>query len=143
MDAFPSEYNACFDASYLSVPTTNSIKAVCNVAVRVSVPAPGGIVKWTPAVNDSYGYLYPGPGNPNNIPMMNCKEHNASGLLDGEPDTVTRLTPTCCAAACCPTPRPVSFQPSSVSAHWALARTAHWTCITLQRSRNACRYTRS
>ena len=55
------------------------------------MPAPGGIVKWTPAVNDSYKYLGPGPENPNSIPTMNCKEHNASGLLDGESDAGTRL----------------------------------------------------
>jgi hypothetical protein len=79
MKAFPdTDYDACFDGA---VPSRNSIKALCNVAVKVTVTG-SGIVKWAPIVKDSYGYGGPGPYG--SLTSMNCREHNASGLFRSE-----------------------------------------------------------
>jgi hypothetical protein len=79
MNAFPdSDDESCFAGP---VPSANSIKALCNVAVKVTVSS-SGVVKWAPIVQDSYGFGGPGPYV--NLTTMNCKDHNASGLFRSE-----------------------------------------------------------
>jgi hypothetical protein len=71
--------NSCWPG--VGDPTGNSIKALCNVAVKVTATG-AGIVKWAPLVKDSYYYGFPVGWVPHDY--MNCKDHNASGLFTSE-----------------------------------------------------------
>jgi hypothetical protein len=82
MKAFP-DTGFIFDDNCFAgaTPSANSIKALCNVAVKVTVTG-SGIVRWTPLVMESYGVGGPGPYM--NVTNMNCQQHNASGLFQSE-----------------------------------------------------------
>jgi hypothetical protein len=81
MKPFPDdtyEYRWCFPyANYYLSP--NSIKAMCNVASRVTVTS-AGIIKMVPLSQDTFNYTRPG-SYPDNF-VMNCKDLNASGLFN-------------------------------------------------------------
>jgi hypothetical protein len=72
----------CYPSSY---PSSNSIKALCNVASSVTVTA-AGIIKMVPLVQATFNYSGPGPmPYPYPLPAtMNCKDLNASGLFNSE-----------------------------------------------------------
>jgi hypothetical protein len=80
MDAYPDNHPdgaKCWPGGSLAV-NANTIKALCNVAAKVTVTG-AGVVKWAPVVLDSYGYGGPGPYV--NLTNMSCQKHNASGLI--------------------------------------------------------------
>jgi hypothetical protein len=85
MDAYPDNHPdrwKCWpgDTSFIySRLDANTIKALCNVAVKVTVTG-AGVVKWAPVVLESYRYGGPGPGYVK-LTNMSCQKHNASGLI--------------------------------------------------------------
>jgi hypothetical protein len=62
-------------------PSSNSIKALCNVASKVTVTA-AGIIKMVPLVQATFNYS--GPGFSMEDTSMNCKDLNASGLFNSK-----------------------------------------------------------
>jgi hypothetical protein len=83
MKPFPTTdyYDDCYASAYVS---SNGIKSLCTVAYKAAVNA-SGVVRLTPLSTATFNYSYPGPDQ-SQIPMP-CKNMNASGLLNGAPQS--------------------------------------------------------
>jgi hypothetical protein len=80
--------DACYAGSYFEV-SANYIKALCTAAARVTVTS-GGVIKMVPLVQASYNYTYPYSVGA----TMNCKDLNASGLINSKPVQQAMPQPT-------------------------------------------------
>lgn len=78
----PTSY--CYPTTYLTI---NSMKGLCNVAIKVDVDL-SGVIRMIPLSQDSVNYTYPGPSS---INFIDCKDLNASGLFNAGSTTAATV----------------------------------------------------